>query len=83
MFSEIFFMSFMTASFAFLTIAIRQCYKCKISELKCCGLIIKRDTVSEEKETELRIEQNIPDTSRVSSVGNNTTFLPIKGEQKV
>lgn len=82
MFSEIFFISFMTASFAFLTLAVRQCYKCKIAELSMCGLVIKRDTFSEEKEAEMRIQNNIPDTSRISSLGN--PILPIRnGEQKV
>ena len=81
-FSEIFFISFMTATFAFLTIAVRQCYKCKISELSCCGVVIKRDVITEEKEAEMRTQNGIPDTSRISSLNN--PISPIRnGEQKV
>ena len=87
MFSEVFFLTLMSASFAFLALTVRQCYKCKISELSMCGIKIKRDVALENEEAELRIENGIPDTGRVSSIGNNNPLSPVppitRGENKV
>ena len=88
MFSEVFFLTLMSASFAFLALSVRQCFKCRISEISMCGLVIKRDTQLENEEAEMRIEHNVPDTARISSIGNNNPLSPIvppitRGENKV
>ena len=72
MLSELFYITLMTSCFAFLTLSVRYCLKCRISEINCCGLEIKRDTESEEREAEMRIEHNITDSNKTNE------FVPNK-----
>ena len=66
MLSELFYITLISGFFAFLTLSVRYCLKCRISEINCFCIKIKRDTESEEREVEMRIEHDIPDN--VSSV---------------
>ena len=87
MLSELFYITLMSGTFAFLALTVRSCFKCRISELSMCGIKIKRDVALENEEAELRIENGIPDTGRVSSIGNNNPLSPVppitRGENKV
>ena len=73
MLSELFYITLMSGCFAFLTLSVRYCLKCRISEINCCGLKIKRDTVLENEEAEMRIEHNITDSNKT-----NNEFVPNK-----
>ena len=78
-FSEIFYLTFISATFAFFALVIRQCYRCRISEINCCGFVVKRNAVLENEEVEMKIEHHLPEFSpRISSLGN-----PLCVEEKV
>lgn len=55
--SEIFWSFFITSFIAFFTIIVRMFYKSKCEEIQCCGLLIKRNVVLEEKTDEIELQQ--------------------------
>ena len=55
--SEIFWSFFITSIIAFLIAVVRMCYKSKCEEIKCCGLIIKRNVILEENYDEIELRQ--------------------------
>ena len=52
MLSEVFWSLFLTSSIGCILAVARMCYKSKCEKIELCGLIIKRNVVLEEKETE-------------------------------
>jgi hypothetical protein len=50
--SEVFWISFITASITFLGVVARLCYKSKCKSVECCCIKIVRDVETEEKEME-------------------------------
>jgi hypothetical protein len=62
MLSEVFLTMLVTSGFAFLGAMLAVCYKSKCVRISCCGLVIDRDVVGEEKidEEELSLRNNRP-----------------------
>jgi hypothetical protein len=50
--SEVFWISFITATITFLGITAKMCYKSKCKQVECCCIKIIRDVETEEKEME-------------------------------
>lgn len=55
MLSEIFFSFLITSIIACLLTITRQIYKSKCEDVRCCGLVIKRNVMLEEKIDEIEI----------------------------
>jgi len=73
--SQIFYLSLVSMTFAFLGVAIRQVCKQRCDSINCCGASIHRDTEAETKENLERIERGIEFSPRSNS--NNSRTNPI------
>lgn len=57
MLSEVFFSMLITSIIACLLTISRQIYKSKCENIECCGLVVKRNVVIEEKIDEIEINR--------------------------
>jgi hypothetical protein len=57
MLSEVFYSMLITSVIACLLTITRQIYKSKCENIECCGLVIKRNVVLEEKVDEIELQR--------------------------
>jgi hypothetical protein len=72
--SEVFWISFITASITFLGVVARLCYKSKCKNIECCCIKIIRDVETEEKEMEFLTTRN-PSPLNNSNTNNESVKL--------
>ena len=69
MMSEIFWSFLITSIIAFCTVVVRMFYKSKCEEIQCCGLLIKRNVILEEKADEIELQQkNVNNTESKKNI---------------
>lgn len=68
MLSEIFYTFFITSVIACVLTLSRQIYKSKCEDIECCGLVIKRNVVLEEKLDEIEINNRTESKENISQV---------------
>ena len=67
-FDAIFFTFLITTVCALLLALAKMCYKSKCTNIKCCGIEIQRDVITEEKEDTLHIPTIINVASQILNV---------------
>jgi hypothetical protein len=74
--SEVFWISFITASITFLGLVARLCYKSKCKNIECCCIKIIRDVETEEKEMEF-LTTRLPNPSPQNNSNTNNESLKL------
>lgn len=78
--AEIFWLSFVSMTFAFAGLCVRYCYKLRCSSVDCCGIHIQRDIVMEDLEAlnryRRRIENNDDTTTIHTEATNRINYQP-------
>jgi len=71
--TEIFWLSFVSMTFAFAGLCVRYCYKLRCSSVDCCGVHIQRDIVMEDIEALERHRRRIENNDDTTTINTNTT----------
>lgn len=71
--AEIFWLSFVSMTFAFAGLCVRYCYKLRCSSVDCCGIHIQRDIVMEDVEALNRYRRRIENNDDTTTIHTNAT----------
>ena len=71
--TEIFWLSFVSMTFAFAGLCVRYCYKLRCSSVDCCGIHIQRDIVMEDIEALNRYRRRIENNDDTTTIRSDIT----------
>lgn len=71
--TEIFWLSFISMTFAFAGLCVRYCYKLRCSSVDCCGIHIQRDIVMEDIEALNRYRRRIENNDDTTTIRSDIT----------
>ena len=79
--TEIFWLSFISMTFAFAGLCVRYCYKLRCSSVDCCGIHIQRDIVMEDIENLNRYRRRIENNDDTTTIRSDITRQAFQQQQ--